>query len=42
MKLVTAVKAPNRLQRVTAALDGAGFPATIVATAQARQEGGST
>jgi len=43
MKLLTAVIAPNRLQPVTAALDGAGFPATVVATAQgSRLEGGPT
>lgn len=35
MKLLTAVIAPNRLARVTAALDGVGLRATTVATAQA-------
>ncbi len=35
MKLLTAVIAPNRLGRVTAALDGVGLRATTVATAQA-------
>ena len=35
MKLLTAVIAPHRLDRVIAALDGAGMTATTVATAQA-------
>ncbi len=42
MKLLTAVIAPNRLPGVTAALDHAGIPATVVGTAQAsRLEGGA-
>ena len=35
MKLLTAVIAPHRLGRVIAALDGAGFAATTIASAQA-------
>ncbi len=42
MKLLTAVIAPNRLQPVTDALDGAGFPATLVATAHASRSAGAT
>lgn len=35
MKLLTAVIAPHRLDRVIAALDGAGLTATTIASAQA-------
>jgi len=35
MKLLTAVVTPNQVQRITAALDGAGLAATTVASAQA-------
>lgn len=41
MKLLTAVMAPSRLERITTALDGAGLTVTTVATAQASGMGES-